>query len=151
MRPSLEGGMSISNRQAKRTARLLFRACLHDGKLNDSRARQIVHGIIQSKRRGYLLVLRQLRALLKSQRARQTARIESAVALSSDLLARVHAGLEGAYGRELGAQVAQDASLIGGLRIQVGSDVYDGSVRSRLEALKTLLAIRTGRRAAHEA
>ena len=134
--------MSISNRQAKRTARLLFRACLRDGRLDESRARRVVHGILESKRRGYLLVLRQLKSLLKIQRASQTARIESAVFLPSDLLVRIRTGLENAYGAELTPGLKQNSSPIGGLRIQVGSDLYDGSVRARLEALKTRFAIR---------
>jgi F-type H+-transporting ATPase subunit delta len=43
--------------------------------------------------------------------------------------------LEKRYGAGLNVTYSVDPSLIGGLRIQVGSDLYDGSVKTRLEKL----------------
>ena len=140
--------MPISRRQAKRTAKLLFRGCMSGGNLDEGRARRIVHGVLESKRWGYLLVLRELKSLLKIQHARQTATIESAAPLAPDLITRIRAGLESACDTELTTGFKQNTSLIGGLRIQVGSDVYDGSVRARLEGLKARFGIRTERKAA---
>jgi F-type H+-transporting ATPase subunit delta len=39
------------------------------------------------------------------------------------------------YGPGLTTSFVENPELIGGMRIQVGCDVYDGSVRARLEAL----------------
>jgi F-type H+-transporting ATPase subunit delta len=44
--------------------------------------------------------------------------------------------LSALYGQGLDISFAQNPALIGGLRIKVGSDVYDGSVQSRLAALQ---------------
>src|SRR5207302_11315542 len=52
-----------------------------------------------------------------------------------DLQARVKTGLENAYGPGLTALFTQNPVLIGGMRIKVGSDVYDNSVRSALAEL----------------
>jgi F-type H+-transporting ATPase subunit delta len=51
----------------------------------------------------------------------------------------IQAGLTRAYGPGLEASFEQNPALIGGMRIKVGSDVYDGSVRARLAALEARL------------
>ena len=68
--------------------------------------------------------------------ARHTAKVESALALPADLQASVQTGLARVYGPGLTASFAENPALIGGMRIRVGSDVYDGSVQGRLAALE---------------
>jgi len=58
------------------------------------------------------------------------------VPLPADLQASVQAGLQSVYGPRINILFAQRPALIGGMRIKVGSDVYDSSVRSRLAALE---------------
>ena len=40
------------------------------------------------------------------------------------------------YGNQLITEFSVNPSLVGGVRIQVGSDVFDGSIRSRLQTLE---------------
>jgi F-type H+-transporting ATPase subunit delta len=47
----------------------------------------------------------------------------------------VIADLKKKYGDQVEAEFALDPELLGGMRIQVGSDVWDGSVKNRLERL----------------
>ena len=56
--------------------------------------------------------------------------------LPTDLRAAIEEGLSKQYGPGLTATFAHRDSLIGGVRIQVGSDVYDGSILGRLRALE---------------
>jgi F-type H+-transporting ATPase subunit delta len=65
--------------------------------------------------------------------------IESAAGLTDDVRRDVQAGLERTYGQGLETSFAVNPGLIGGMRIRVGSDVYDGSVRARLAALEAKL------------
>ena len=81
-------------------------------------------------------MLSHFQRLVKLDLDRRTARIESAVPLPADFQARLQAGLTRTYGPGLNMSFGQNPALIGGLRIQVGSDVYDGSVRARLAALE---------------
>lgn len=67
------------------------------------------------------------------------ARITSAAELSPEELGRVTKALEDRTGRRLDVAVDVDPRLIGGLRAQVGSMVFDGSVRSELERLRERL------------
>jgi F-type H+-transporting ATPase subunit delta len=126
----------MTTRQAKREATQLFRLCLANGRIDEGRARQAVQQLIAAKPRGYLVTLSFFRRLLKLESDRHTAKIESAVPLPSDVQTKVKTGLEQAYGQGLSTSFAQNPALIGGMRIQVGSDVYDGTVRSRLAALE---------------
>ena len=125
-----------TTRQTKRGAKRLFRLCLVNGLLDEVRTRQVVQKIIDAKRRGGLALLSHFKRLVKLDSARHTAKVESAMPLPEDLRARVQAGLAGTYGPGIRASFAHNPELIGGMRIKVGSDVYDGSVRARLAEME---------------
>ena len=128
-------------KQTKRQAKQLFRLCLVNGRVDEGRIRQVVQSVLQSKRRGYLALLGYFQRLLELDYAQHTAEIESAVPLPTDLRAQVQAELDGVYGPGIRALFVHNPALIGGMRIQVGSDVYDGSVRSGLCALERSFGI----------
>ena len=125
-----------ASRAAKREAGELFRACLVGGFLDENRARQAVEQLATGRSRGYLATLLVFLRLVKLESARHTAKVESAVPLPADERTKVLEALTQAYGAGLNASFAENPALIGGIRIQVGSDVYDGSVRGRLAALE---------------
>ena len=127
--------MKIS-KQARHEARQLFHSCQANGVLDENRVRQAVRLVAERKPRGYAAVLAQFQRLLKLDVARHTAKIESAAALSPEFQARVQADLARRYGGGLNFIFAQNPALVGGVRIQVGGDVYDGSVQARLAALQ---------------
>jgi F-type H+-transporting ATPase subunit delta len=56
--------------------------------------------------------------------------------LSPDLQNDITAQITARYGQGMNISFAQNPALIGGLRIQAGSDLYDGSVKTRLEKLE---------------
>jgi len=125
-----------TTRQTKREAKRLFRSCIINGLLDEGRTRQVVQRMIASKRRGDLALLSQFQRLVKLEYARHTAQVESAVPVPADLRASIQAGLTRAYGQGISASFVHNPGLIGGMRIRVGSDVYDGSVRARLAELE---------------
>jgi F-type H+-transporting ATPase subunit delta len=124
-----------ASRKAKRTARQLFRLCVVAGVLDERRVRQVVHRIARSGRRGALEVLSDFRRLVRLDRDRHTALVESAAPLARDLRQHIQADLLRLYGPGLKTSFERNPDLIGGVRIRVGSDVYDDSVRARLAAL----------------
>jgi F-type H+-transporting ATPase subunit delta len=124
------------NKQARREAKQLFRSCFKNGLLDENLARQMAQRIGQAKPRGYIGILSHFARLIKLDLDRRTATIESATALAPELQARVQSGLAKIYGAGLNISFSQNPALIGGLRIKVGSDVYDGSVQARLAALQ---------------
>ncbi len=127
--------MKIS-KQAQREARQLFRGCLVSGILDEARVRLAVTLLTEMKPRGYVGILTRLHRLVKLDVARRTARVESAVPATPAQVSGIQAGLAQRYGAGLEIQYAVNPALIGGLRIQVGSDLYDGTVKTRLEKLQ---------------
>jgi F-type H+-transporting ATPase subunit delta len=128
-----------ANKKARRAARQLFRLCLAGGVLDEPRARRVVRRIARSRRRGVLPILSEFERLVILDRSRHTALVESAAPLADPVRRDITAGLARIYGTGLRALFEEDPALIGGVRIKVGSDVYDGTVRARLAALEARL------------
>ena len=123
-------------RRANRQATRLLHLCTVNGSLDEARARDVVQRAIAGGHADGLAVVSRFLRLVKIVRAAQTATVESAVPLPIDLRGRIEAGLAERYGRTIAASFEENRGLIGGLRIRVGSDVYDGSVRGGLAALE---------------
>ena len=123
-------------KQARREAKELFRSCLVNGVLDENRVRTAVQKAIQLKPRGYVAILSHFQRLVKLELDRRSAKVESATPLAPDLQASIQANLSRLYGAGLNISFAQNPALLGGLRIKVGSDVYDGSIQARLAALE---------------
>ena len=130
--------MKIS-KQARRDAKSLFQTCKVSGLLDESRARQAVSAVIAQKPRGFMGILHHFQRLVKLDLDRRSARVENAVETPPELMNAIRANLERRYGPGLNVTFWVNRDLIGGLRVKVGSDVYDGSVKARLEALQSSL------------
>jgi F-type H+-transporting ATPase subunit delta len=128
-----------STRRTRRAARQLYRLCVVDGRFDDGRARLVADRLAASGRRGALPVLSGFLRLVRLDRDRRLARIESATTLDPAARQRIQSGLTRVYGEALETSFAENPALIGGVRIKVGSDVYDGSIRAKLAALETRL------------
>lgn len=127
--------MKIS-KQARHDAKQLLTRCRVNGLLDEGRVRQVVSTVIAQKPRRYLAILSHFHRLVKLDLERRTARVESAVAVPESLQSSVATDLAKRYGTGLIVSFGVSRQLIGGLRVKVGSDVYDGSVRARLDALE---------------
>jgi F-type H+-transporting ATPase subunit delta len=125
-----------ANRRTKRTARQLFRLCQVDGRLSAERVRLVASRIGGSGHRGTLAILGELLRLVRLDRDAHRAVVESAAQLPDDLRREVEAGLGRIYGGGLETAYALNPALIGGMRVRVGSHVYDTSVRAKLAALE---------------
>ena len=122
-------------RKARRTARHLFRLCLVDGALDAARVRQVAARVAASGRRDALATLLDLQRRIRLERDRHQAIVESATPLADDLRKDVTTQLTRMYGTGLVTSFKENPALIAGMRIRVGSDVYDGSVRARLASI----------------
>lgn len=122
--------------QVRRNAKQLFRRCHANGSLDADLVRLVLQQILGSKRRGYLALANEFERLVRLDQLQHTAKVESAAPLPSDLRETVQASLAQTYGPYLNTSFSENPSLIGGMRIKVGSDVYDGSVKASLAALE---------------
>lgn len=104
--------------------------------LDEGRTRMLLQRLLEAKPRGCLPVLAHFQRLLKFEYAQHAARVETATPLPPDLSAVVQTRLERACGAGVNVSFAHTPALIGGMRVTVGSDVYDGSVQARLAVLE---------------
>jgi len=125
-----------TTRQTLKEAKHLFRLCLVDGALDENRVREVVQRVIDSGRPGSLKVLSRFHRLVRIERAARSAKIESPSPLPGEVQASIESDLARLYGRGLHTSYADNPTLLGGVRITVGSDVYDGSIQARLAELE---------------
>ncbi|MCU0776376.1 MAG: F0F1 ATP synthase subunit delta [Akkermansiaceae bacterium] len=126
--------MKIS-KVAATTARRLFGLCQSGGRLDETKLRTVISRLAEAKPRDYRAILAALHRLTRLEIERRKVTVESAVELDDATRGRVLAGLAKQYGADLVAVYQVNPALLGGLRIRVGNDVFDGSVKGRLDRL----------------
>lgn len=129
----------MKTKQIEREAKQLFRFCMVGGVLDEARVREAVRKVLEAKRRGRITLLAYFRRLLRLERSRRTAEVASVTSLPNALHASVLSNIERLYGPGISTSFVLNPALIGGMRIRVSSDVYDGSVRAELAALQKSL------------
>jgi F-type H+-transporting ATPase subunit delta len=133
------------------------RALAEDPKLTDSQvvevflsalaspktaeAANFINMLVQNNRLALLPEIAVQFHLLKNQEeGAADAKIISAFPLSDAQVQEVVATLEKKFGRKLHPSVQVDSSLIGGVRVVVGDEVLDSSVRAKLQQMHSALA-----------
>jgi len=127
------------NKEIRRLSREMLRASFTDGQLDSGRISSLVDSLIARKPRNYIGVLKNYRRLLRIEVEKRRARIETASEVDRETSSRLVANLKKKYGGDLTTEFVVNPQLLGGMRIRVGSDVWDGSVRNRLERLQQQL------------
>lgn len=128
-------------KEANRAARQFLRACVDaNGRLHASRIKAVIKKLAETKPRGYLGIISGFERLVRLELQKRRATIESATLLSTALRDQLRADLQKKYGEDLEFEFHVNPALLGGLRVQVGSHVWDGSVRAKLETLRNNLA-----------
>lgn len=130
--------MKIS-KDIRRLSRKLMRASYVNGMLDRERINSIVQSIIAERPRNYIQLLENYLRLLRLEFGKRQATIESAAELDPEAGRKIVAGLEHKYGAGLATDFVVNPALLGGVRVRVGSDVWDSSVRNRLERLQQKL------------
>ena len=126
--------MKIS-REAATTARRAFRMCVEGDRVVDEKLRRVFKKVAESKPRGWQAILHELKRLIRLEMERRQVLVESAKTLDGPSQNRVKASLSRQYGDDLTFEFKVTPELLGGMRVRVGNDVWDGSVKTRLERL----------------
>jgi len=124
------------SKESRRLSKQLFRSSLTDGRFDAGKVRALVASIIEGKPRHYVAVLKEYQRLVRLELESKRALIESAAPLSADSGAHILVQLRKAAGDAVTAEFKVSPALIGGVRIKLGSNVWDGSVQGRLTNLK---------------
>jgi F-type H+-transporting ATPase subunit delta len=127
------------NKEVRQMARALLRASFTDGQLDRGKIGNVLESIVTKKPRHYLAILELYKRLLRLELEKRHARIESSHELSPEVTAQIVQNLSRKYGNDLTTEFVVDQKLLGGMRVRVGSDVWDSTVKSRLERLANQL------------
>ena len=126
--------MKIS-REAATTARRAFRMCVEGDRVVDEKLLRVFKKVAESKPRGWQAILHELKRLIRLEMERRQVLVESAKTLDDPSQNRVKDSLSRQYGDDLTFEFKVTPELLGGMRVRVGNDVWDGSVKTRLERL----------------
>ncbi|HEY6154995.1 MAG TPA: F0F1 ATP synthase subunit delta [Candidatus Udaeobacter sp.] len=124
------------NKEIRQLSRKMVQASFTDGQLDPGRITSLVDSVIREKPRDYISVLKNYKRLLRLEVEKRHATIETASDVDSAMRSEIVANLKSKYGDDLTTDFHVDPQLLGGMRIRVGSDVWDGSVRNRLQRLQ---------------
>jgi F-type H+-transporting ATPase subunit delta len=127
------------NKEIRQISREMLRASFTDDRLDHGKVAALVQSLIARKPRNYVDILKNYRRLLRLEIEKRRAQIESATPLGPEISEQITARLKQRYGDDLATEFAVDPTLIAGMRVRVGSDVWDGTVRNRLERLQQQL------------
>jgi F-type H+-transporting ATPase subunit delta len=127
------------NKEIRQLAKQLLRASFTDGQLDSGRIASLIKSLIDKKPRHYIQALEAYKRLIRLEVEKRTATIETATELSPEAGQQIVANLKRKYGNDLAARFVVSPELLGGMRIRVGSDVWDSSVRNRLQRLQQQL------------
>ena len=127
------------NKEIRRLSREMLRASFTDGQLDPGRIASLVDSLIARKPRNCVAILQNYRRLLRLEVEKSRARIETASDVDREVSSKIIENLKKKYGDDLMTEFVVNPQLLGGMRIRVGSDVWDGTVRNRLERLQQQL------------
>ena len=104
-------------------------------------AKNLLHAVIDNGRLAALPeIATQFQALVDARTGVSQATIESAFPIDANQVADVKAAMERRFARKLETSVVVVPELIGGVRVVVGDEVLDTSIRARLEQMKAALS-----------
>lgn len=154
-----EGDLATVEDELFRFARTLeaneeLRGALTDATLPVSRRQQIVEDLLggranpittslvsmvvgTGRSRDLPAIIAELVRLSAAEANKEVAEVRSAIALDDDQKARLADALGQATGKQVEVKVIVDPSVLGGIVAQIGDTVIDGSVRTKLDRLKT--------------
>ena len=124
------------NKEIRQLSREMLRASFTDGQLDRGKIASLVQSLVTKRPRHFIDILQNYKRLLRLEIEKRHARIESATQLTPKAAFDIGARLKRKYGEDLTTEFVVDPTLLGGIRVRVGSDVWDGTLRNRLERLQ---------------
>ena len=106
-----------------------------EGFITGSKVDQVLSGLKQVQPRRYLALLRCYLEHIRREIALQTAEVTAPSAISEDALKAIEQHYSTIYGRSIRARSITEASLIAGVRVRVGDDLYDASIAGQLSRI----------------
>jgi len=121
------------DKKTRSFAKKLVEMSRHNGVVTEAKVAEVLAGLKEVKPRHQLILLKTYLQYVRKAVAEQTALVATPGTLSDDALAAIETNFSKVYDRPITAVTKNDTSLIAGVRVRVGDDVYDASVAGRLK------------------
>jgi F-type H+-transporting ATPase subunit delta len=127
--------MASGKKQIRQLARQFFKLSIVNGELSADRVTGVLQYIEAHRPPEMMAVLKAYQRLVAAQVAREQALVEHAGPMNDSVLTEIAASMTRKYGRRISSVSRRNDSLLAGLRIRVGDDVYESSVAGQLATL----------------
>jgi F-type H+-transporting ATPase subunit delta len=124
---------ALSDRSAPVDSRAALIEGLLDGKATEETRRLVRQAVIAPRGRHFDRILEEYGQVAADRRSRMVATVTATVPLTEEQRSRLGAALARIYGHDVHLNVEVDPTIIGGIRVEIGDEVIDGSVVSRLD------------------
>lgn len=127
--------MATGKPQIQQLARQLFKLSFTDGRLSSEQVAGVLAYVEKTHAASAVAILKAYQRLVAAELAKGSAVVEHSGPVSESTLAAIASSLSTRYGRPVTATAKADPSLLAGLRVRIGDDVFESSVSGQLAAL----------------
>lgn len=127
--------MATGKPQIQQLARQLFKLSFTDGRLSSEQVAGVLGYVEKTHPANAVAILKAYRRLVAAELAKGSAIVEHSGPVSEAVLTAIAASLSKRYNRPVTAAAKADPSLLAGLRVRIGDDVFESSVSGQLAAL----------------
>ncbi len=132
--------LAVGSKLGSNAAKSALVSALLKGKSSDQSLAILDQLVQQPRGRRIGGLVRTAAAIVADEAGLAVATITSAAPISTAQVDRLRAGLSKSYGRDLEVNLVVDPSIVGGIRVQIGDDVIDGTVSTRINKLRLTFA-----------
>ncbi len=122
-------------KDAAAAGKRLFRLCATGGRLNEDKLRTVIKALVERKPRNYQGILATLHRQVRLDLAQRHVIVESAKQLDEATSQSIASKMISQHGDGLTFEYKISPALLGGIRIRKGDDVWDGSIKAKLDKL----------------
>ncbi len=126
-----------ANKKTKLLAKRLFKLSFANGQISAEQIAGVLGYIEKSAPRHPLALLKLYHRAIATEVAKSRALVEHAGPISDTTLQQIETAMTQKYARPVTASARPDPKLLAGLRIRVGSDLYESTVAGQLATLSS--------------
>ena len=124
-----------ADKKTKLLAHQLFKLSLADGQVSAEQVSGVLGWVNKHSPRQPVTLLKIYQRLIATELSRSQAIVAHAGPLGAGVIAQIEKAMTKKYSRPITATAAPDATLLAGIRVRIGDDVYESSAASQLASL----------------
>lgn len=132
--------LTLGSKLGDASAKSELAVAIFSGKVSENALRIVAHLVHNARGRRIGAMLKNAATIVADQNGYVLATVTVAAEINAASIKRLEKSLTASSGKPVKLNIVIDPAVLGGMRIQIGDDVIDGSVASRLNELRLKLA-----------